>query len=239
MDKGRVTDAIYLYLCKAFDMIPHHILISQLKRYGLEIWSIDWIKNWLDGHRQKVIVNGSISRWRPVTSDAPLWSILGLVPFNMFISGIDSGIKCTLSKFADDTELDAVDMTEGRNAIQRDLDRLEKWAHVILRRVNKTKGNVSCLGQGNPRDVYRLGKELLDISSSEKDLGVLVDEKLDMCQQCVPVTWKGELHSELHQNWNGQQGEVRDCLPLVCHCNAPSRVFSPGLEPAPTDAMLS
>jgi len=115
-----VTDAIYLYLCKAFDMIPHHILISQLKRYGLEIWSIDWIKNWLDGHRQKVIVNGSISRWRPVTSDAPLWSILGLVPFNMFISGIDSGIKCTLSKFADDAKLNgAVNTTEGRDVIQK------------------------------------------------------------------------------------------------------------------------
>ncbi|GAB0185287.1 cAMP-dependent protein kinase inhibitor alpha [Grus japonensis] len=78
--------------------------------------------------------------------------VLGPILFSMFTSDTDSGIECTLSKFANDTKLSgAVNVLEGRDAVQKDLDRLERWHRVNLMKFDKAKCKVLHRGWGNPQ----------------------------------------------------------------------------------------
>ena len=76
-----------------------------------------------------------------------------------------------------------VDMLQERDAIQRALDRFERWASMNCMKSSKARCKVRHVGQGNHK--HRLGGEWIESNPAENDLGLVVDKKLNMTQQCA------------------------------------------------------
>jgi len=121
----------------------------------------------------------------------PLVCMCGRDQYNLISSSVtDSGIECTLSELADGTKLSgAVDSLGGRDAIQKDLDSLQVWAHVNLKKFNKDKCKVLYLSWFSPWYQYKLGYEWIEKRPVDKYLGLMVDDKSDMSWQCVCNRW--------------------------------------------------
>ncbi|KAF7246710.1 RNA-directed DNA polymerase from mobile element jockey [Varanus komodoensis] len=188
LDEGDAVDVVYLDFSKAFDKVPHDILVEKLRSFGIHQSTVRWIRAWLTDRKQRVTISEESSGWRPVTSWVPQGSVLGLILFNLFINDMEEGVNSLLIKFADDTKTGAVATTEEQVLqIQKDLDRLWKWAGDNRMAFNVDKCKVLHLGHRNRCHKYRLGDKWLESSTCERDFGVLVDCRLNMSQQCDAV----------------------------------------------------
>ena len=102
----RTLDVILLDFSKAFSVVSHSILADQSRKHGLDGWTTMWVNNWLDCQARRVLDNSLKSHWQAAASGILLRSTPGPVLFNAFVYVLHKGMKCTLSKFADDPNWD-------------------------------------------------------------------------------------------------------------------------------------
>ena len=98
-------DTIYFDFAKAFHSVSHKRLLGKLKLYGINGKVLEWIKAFSSNHRQTVNVNGMKSDPTTVLIEIPQDSVLGPIPFVIYINDLPEVLKCGTYHFVDDTKI--------------------------------------------------------------------------------------------------------------------------------------
>ena len=179
---NNVIDVIYLDFWKAFDTVPHQRLLGKLESYGIKGNILKWIKAFLVGRTQEVIVNGVKSKCAPVVSGIPQGSVLGPVLFVIYINDILDDIDSHGLMFADDTKIfRMISSKEDSENLQKDVNSLEKWSSTWKLEFNSEKCHVLTLGKFENicyTNRYTICEKEMEHVYTEKDLGVTIDENL-------------------------------------------------------------
>ena len=101
LEDKKQMDMIVLDFSKAFDKVPHQRLMTKLWNYGIQGSTHAWIKFFLLGQSQRVVVDGETSDWVPVESGVPQGTVLGPVLFLTFINDLPKCVKSNVRLFAD------------------------------------------------------------------------------------------------------------------------------------------
>ena len=125
---------------KAFDKVPHKILIHKLNYYGISGSIATWIDTFLIGRTQEVVVNGAASSSTIVTSGVPQGTVLGPLLFLLYINDLPDNLPTSVRLFADDCILYTPIRTQnGSSLLQNDIIKLQKWQDIWLMKCNPGK----------------------------------------------------------------------------------------------------
>ena len=124
------TDSIYLDYSKAFDKVDHRLLLCKLSKYDFHPMLINWIKSFLTGRSQEVVINGKHSMNSKIISGVPQGTVLGPVLFIIFINDLEQQVQhSNIRFFADDTRISKqISLQSHSHELQEDLEAVMRWS---------------------------------------------------------------------------------------------------------------
>ena len=126
-----------------------------------------------------MVINGTKSDWAPVTSGIPQVTVLGPILFVLFINDLPSVLRSICRIFVDDTKVSrSINSPEDTTLLQEDINNLSAWSAEWQLPFNTTKCKSLHLGRTNSNHTYSINNSPLEQINQEKDLGILIDNKL-------------------------------------------------------------
>ncbi len=190
IDERSRSDIIYFDFAKAFDSVSHDLILKKLKEnFKVDGLMLRFIKAYLEGRKQQVVVGGQMSSMLPVRSGVPQGSILGPLLFVLFINDMFSVVSAetNIALYADDTKIwRRITMFSDHYILQNDINNLFDWSvrNKMVFHPKKCKA-VSVTLQRNILDNlpfnifnYEINGTFIEYEKSQKDIGVIINTSL-------------------------------------------------------------
>ena len=130
VDKGKTFAALLTDLSKAFDCLPHDLIIAKLNAYGFSLSAARLMQSYLCNRKQRTKINTAYSSWEEILFGVPQGSILGPLLFNIFICDLFLIMnKVDFASYADDNTPYVIGngAKEAINSLKEASDELFYW----------------------------------------------------------------------------------------------------------------
>ena len=182
LDNGRYCGALLMDLSKAFDVIPHGLLIAKLSTYGFDENSVRLIYDYLSDRRQRVKIRHAKSSWIILKKGVPQGSVLGPTLFNVFINDLlFNAVDQNIYNYADDNTVSYVSQSMGdlKSKIEIHGNLIMDWFAWNGMQTNPDKFQAIIFGmKGDMTDCFSIQGHDVKCSDTVKLLGINIDRKL-------------------------------------------------------------
>ena len=179
---GDQTDVVYKDYSAAFQSVSHDLLLYKLRHsYHISDKALNWLSSFLTNRKQRVVVNGKCSEWKPVLSGTPEGSLLSPLLFALFVNDLPDKISTNCLLFADDVKLyHKITTSDDASRLQNDLNIFCQWSSDWKLQLNpdKCKSFTMSLRRNQICTAYKINNIALERVNSIRDLGVWLDTKL-------------------------------------------------------------
>ena len=189
LDKSGVVGTILMDLSKAFDCLPHDLILAKLHAYGVDANSLKLLQSYLSNRHQRIKLESTFSSWLQILIGVPQGSILGPLLFNIFLNDIlFLNLNSKICNFADDNTIYscASSTNEVIQNLQDDLKVVLSWFKENQMMANPGKFQFMLLGKHHPSQI-NIEDKILQPSNSVKLLGLTIDKNLKFDEHCESI----------------------------------------------------
>ena len=192
LDKSGVVGTVLMDLSKAYDCLPHDLLIAKLPAYGFEDFATSLISGYLSKRYQRVKIESVFISYLEILRGFPQGSILGPILLNMFINYLIFFIQETeVCNFADDTTIYSCSLNykEAAHKLSNDTHIVLNWFKVNSMVANSGKFQIMFLGSkiDNCKITFAIGNKQTICKRELKLLGITIDQKLTFTKHIVNI----------------------------------------------------